>query len=170
MHVNTLEGRVGSGSSSSASATQLISPSPGAALFQKSFNDPKIAEYDALVQTSFGRVLAAAEKIGDQVLLATKGALASEKDILLKINPTLKTIAECLPALTWVVYTRKECGLSLPAVHVEESGPERLCEKVLSCGTDLESHWSGCYIINLRAGGAEKTGITVRTSNCWSSL
>eukprot|EP01018_Ginkgo_biloba_P036546 Gb_25079 [translate_table: standard] len=163
MHVNTLEGRVGSGSSSSASATQLISPSPGAALFQKSFHDPKIVEYDAL---SFGRVLAAAEKIGDQVLLATKGALASEKDILLKINPTLK----CLPALTWVVYTRKECGLSLPAVHVEESGPKRLCEKVLSCWTDLESHWSGCYIINLRAGGAEQTGITVRTSNCWSSL
>eukprot|EP01018_Ginkgo_biloba_P040705 Gb_20560 [translate_table: standard] len=86
MHVNTLEGRVGSGSSSSAFATQLISPSPGAALFHKSFNDPKIAEYDALVQTSFGRVLAAAEKIGDQVLLATKGDLASEKDILLKID------------------------------------------------------------------------------------
>eukprot|EP01018_Ginkgo_biloba_P027178 Gb_00385 [translate_table: standard] len=33
----------------------------------------------------------------------------------------VKTIAECLPALMWVVYIGKECGLILLAVHVEES-------------------------------------------------
>lgn len=33
----------------------------------------------------------------------------------------LKTVAESLTALAWVTYTGKECGLSLPAAHVEES-------------------------------------------------
>jgi adenylyl cyclase-associated protein len=152
--VSTLENKLGSVPSN-------FSPSfsSSAQLSRPSFDDSKILEYDALVQTSFGRVLAAAERIGDQVLALTnllKEALAVEKRVMLHftqckqpsiegltklIQPLselitkanaftegrrsdtyniLKTIAECLPALLWVVYTGKDCGLSLPAVHVEE--------------------------------------------------
>lgn len=33
----------------------------------------------------------------------------------------LKTVAESLTALAWVTYTGKDCGISLPSAHVEES-------------------------------------------------
>lgn len=33
----------------------------------------------------------------------------------------LKTVAESMTALAWVTYTGKDCGMSLPAAHVEES-------------------------------------------------
>lgn len=164
--VSTLENKLGSVPSNfspsiSSSAAHMSRPSSSVSQnMSPSFDDdPKILEYDALVQTSFGRVLAAAEKIGDRVLAPTnllKEALAAEKGVMVSftkckqpniegltklIQPLselitkanaftegrrsdtyniLKTIAECLPAMLWVVYTGKDCGLSLPAVHVEE--------------------------------------------------
>lgn len=163
--VSTMENKLGSVPSNfspsfSSSSAQLSRPSSSVPQnISPLFDDSKILEYDALVQTSFGRVLAAAEKIGDRVLAPTnllREALAVEKSVMLHfseckqpniegltklIQPLselitkanaftegrrsdtynlLKTIAECLPALLWVVYTGKDCGLSLPAVHVEE--------------------------------------------------
>ncbi|XP_020276905.1 cyclase-associated protein 1-like [Asparagus officinalis] len=123
-------------------------------------SDPAVIAFDELAEKSLGRVLSAAEKIGGQVLEATKilqEAFAAERDLLVKakqcqkpdvaglaefLKPLndvivkansltegrrsdafnhLKAAADSLVALAWVAYLGKDCGMSLPIAHVEES-------------------------------------------------
>ncbi|KAM0937939.1 putative cyclase-associated protein CAP/septum formation inhibitor MinC [Dioscorea sansibarensis] len=122
--------------------------------------DPAISAFNELIAKFFGRVSAAAEKIGGKVLEATRileEAFAVEKDLLIKAKlsqkPSLenlaeflkplnevilkanaltegrrtdafnhqKSIADSLTALAWIAYSGKDCGMSLPISHVEES-------------------------------------------------
>ncbi|CAI0377320.1 unnamed protein product [Linum tenue] len=123
-------------------------------------SDPSILAFDDLIRESFGRVSAAAEKIGGQVLEVTKvlgEAFSVERELLVKIKQTkkpdmaglgeflrplnvvitkasamtegrrsdffnhLKSAADSLSALAWIAYTGKDCGMSMPIAHVEES-------------------------------------------------
>ncbi|KAK9113124.1 hypothetical protein Scep_020643 [Stephania cephalantha] len=122
--------------------------------------DPAIAAYDDLMAQFVGRVSAAAEKIGGQVLDATKilaEAFSVQKELLIKAKQSkkpnleglagflkplnevimkanaltegrrsdfynhLKAAADSLTALAWIAYSGKDCGMSLPIAHVEES-------------------------------------------------
>ncbi|KAJ0077469.1 hypothetical protein Patl1_36396 [Pistacia atlantica] len=106
--------------------------------------DPSIVAFDDMMRQYFGRVSTAAEKIGGQVLDATKileEAFTVQKELLMKIKQTqvvmkankmtegrrsdffnhLKTAADSLSALAWIAYTGKDCGMSMPIAHVEES-------------------------------------------------
>lgn len=123
-------------------------------------SDPSIKAYDDLMSQYLGRVSAAAEKIGGQVLDATKiveQAFSAQKELLVKVKQTqkpdlvglaeflkplnevimkanamtegrrsdffnhLKSAADSLTALAWIAYTGKDCGMSMPIAHVEES-------------------------------------------------
>ncbi|KAG6709523.1 hypothetical protein I3842_06G136500 [Carya illinoinensis] len=123
-------------------------------------SDPSIVAFDDLIGQYLGRVLSAAEKIGGQVLEATKilqEAFNVQKELLIKTKQTqkpdvaglaeflkplngvimkankltegrrsdffnhLKSAADSLSALAWIAYTGKECGMSMPIAHVEES-------------------------------------------------
>jgi len=103
--VSTLENKLGSVPSN-------FSPSfsSSAQLSRPSFDDSKILEYDALVQTSFGRVLAAAERIGDQVLALTnllKEALAVEKRVMLHFTqckqPSIEGLTKLIQPLSELI-------------------------------------------------------------------
>lgn len=122
--------------------------------------DPSIVAFDDLVAEYIGRVSAAAEKIGGQVLDVTKvvaEAFDAQKQLLVKVKQTqkpdmaglaeflkplndvivkankmtegrrsdffnhLKTAADSLTALAWIAFTGKDCGMSMPIAHVEES-------------------------------------------------
>ncbi|KAF2305903.1 hypothetical protein GH714_008788 [Hevea brasiliensis] len=122
--------------------------------------DPSIVAFDDLLGQFFGRVSAAAEKIGGQVLEVTKivqEAFRVQKELLVKAKQTqkpdlaelaeflkplnevimkanamtegrrsdffnhLKSAADSLTALAWIAYTGKDCGMSMPIAHVEES-------------------------------------------------
>ncbi|XP_015892687.3 cyclase-associated protein 1 [Ziziphus jujuba] len=122
--------------------------------------DPSIVAFDGMIEQYLGRVSAAAEKIGGQVLEVTKvvqQAFAVQKELLIKVKQTqkpdlaglaeflkplndvimkansltegrrsdffnhLKSAADSLSALAWIAYTGKECGMSMPIAHVEES-------------------------------------------------
>ncbi|CAN0909886.1 Glucan endo-1,3-beta-glucosidase 7, partial [Linum grandiflorum] len=128
--------------------------------FDSLSSDASIQAFDDLIRQSFGRVSAAAEKIGGQVLEVTNvigQALNVEKDLLVRIKQTkkpdmaglgvfmrplnevigeahamtegkrsdffnhFKTAADSLSALVWIAYTGKDCGMSMPIAHVEES-------------------------------------------------
>ncbi|KAB2635672.1 cyclase-associated protein 1 [Pyrus ussuriensis x Pyrus communis] len=134
--------------------------------------DPSILAYEDLIGQYLGRVSAAAEKIGGQVLDITKvlqQAFSAQKDLLIQVKQTqkpdnaglaeflkplneaitkansltegrrsdffnhLKTAADSLSALAWIAYTGKECGMSMPIAHVEESWQmaEFYCNKIL---------------------------------------
>lgn len=119
-----------------------------------------VAAFDSLIESHVGRLLAAADKIGGQVLQGSqllKEAFAVERSIVLATSKCkqpdatelqkllkplgdtlikgtaltdgkrtdaynhLKVIAESLSALTWVAFTGKDCGMSFPVAHVEES-------------------------------------------------
>ncbi|KAF5443958.1 hypothetical protein F2P56_036471 [Juglans regia] len=123
-------------------------------------SDPSIVAFDDLIGQYLGRVSSAAEKIGGQVLEATKilqEAFNVQKELLIKTKQTqkpdvaglaeflkplngvimkanaltegrrsdffnhLKSAADSLSALAWIAYTGKECGMSMPIAHVEES-------------------------------------------------
>ncbi|XP_041015777.1 cyclase-associated protein 1-like [Juglans microcarpa x Juglans regia] len=123
-------------------------------------SDPSIVAFDELIGQYLGRVSSAAEKIGGQVLEATKilqEAFNVQKELLIKTKQTqkpdvaglaeflkplngvimkanaltegrrsdffnhLKSAADSLSALAWIAYTGKECGMSMPIAHVEES-------------------------------------------------
>ncbi|CAN0866776.1 Cyclase-associated protein 1 [Linum grandiflorum] len=137
-----------------------------------SSSDPSILAFDHLIQDSFGKLSAAADKIGGQVLEVTKvlrEAFCVEKELLVKIKQTkkpdmagfaefltplnevitrasamsegrrsdffnhLKAAADSLSALAWIAYTGKDCGMSMPIAHVEESWQmaEFYCNKIL---------------------------------------
>ncbi|XAR72815.1 hypothetical protein NMG60_11019583 [Bertholletia excelsa] len=122
--------------------------------------DSSTVAYDDLISQYVGRVSAAAEKIGGQVLDSTKilaEAFAVQKELLVQLKQTqkpdvaglaeflyplnekimkasamtegrrsdffnhLKTVADSLTALAWIAYTGKDCGMSMPIAHVEES-------------------------------------------------
>ncbi|KAF7142619.1 hypothetical protein RHSIM_Rhsim05G0074500 [Rhododendron simsii] len=122
--------------------------------------DPSIVAFEDLMGEYVGRVSAAAEKIGGQVLDATKvvaEAFAAQKQLLVMVKQTqkpdmaglaeflkplnevivkankmtegrrsdffnhLKTAADSLSALAWIAFTGKDCGMSMPIAHVEES-------------------------------------------------
>uniref|UniRef100_A0A1D1YIX5 Adenylyl cyclase-associated protein n=1 Tax=Anthurium amnicola TaxID=1678845 RepID=A0A1D1YIX5_9ARAE len=122
--------------------------------------DPAIKAFDELRERSLGKLSAAGERIGGQVLDATKvvvEAFSVQKDLLIKAKQSkkpdvaglieflkplnevimkanaltqgrrsdffnhLKTAADSLTALAWVAYSGKDCGMSLPTAHVEES-------------------------------------------------
>ncbi|PKA51365.1 hypothetical protein AXF42_Ash002730 [Apostasia shenzhenica] len=122
--------------------------------------DPSIDAFDGLVGNFLKKLVAAAEKIGGQVLEATKileQAFAVEKELLVKAKQTqkpsledlalflkplnelivkahamtegrrsdffnhVKALADSLTALAWIAYLGKDCGISLPITHVEES-------------------------------------------------
>ncbi|CAN1324414.1 Cyclase-associated protein 1 [Linum perenne] len=58
-----------------------------------SSSDPSILAFDDLIRESFGKLSAAAEKIGGQVLQVTKllgEAFSVEKELLIKIKQTKK--------------------------------------------------------------------------------
>eukprot|EP00250_Pteridium_aquilinum_P002137 c12340_g1_i1 orf=342-1844(-) len=122
--------------------------------------DASVAAFDSLIESHVGRVLAAADKIGGQILTGSqllKDVFSVERAIILAISKCkqpdatelqkllkplgdaitkasaltdgkrtdsfnhLKVVAESLSALTWVAFTGKDCGMSFPATHVEES-------------------------------------------------
>ncbi|XP_031131570.1 cyclase-associated protein 1 [Ipomoea triloba] len=123
-------------------------------------SDPSIVAFEDLISQCVGRLLSAAEKIGGQVLDATKvvkDAFSAQKELLIKIKGTqkpdmkglseflkplnevimrgssltegrrsdffnhLKAATDSLTALAWIAYTGKDCGMSMPIAHVEES-------------------------------------------------
>ncbi|XP_052186670.1 cyclase-associated protein 1-like [Diospyros lotus] len=122
--------------------------------------DLSIVAFDDLVAQRLGRVLAAAEKVGGQVLDVTKvlaDAFSAQRELLITVKRTqkpdiaglaeflkplnevilkansmtegrrsdffnhLKAASESLAALAWIAYTGKNCGMSMPIAHVEES-------------------------------------------------
>ncbi|CAK9315882.1 unnamed protein product [Citrullus colocynthis] len=123
-------------------------------------SEPPILAFEDLMRNYVRKVSDAAEKIGGQVLEATRiveEAFSVEKDLLVEVKQTqkpdlaglagflkplnevilkantlttgrrseffnhLKTVADALSALAWIAYTGKECGMSMPIAHVEES-------------------------------------------------
>ncbi|KAG7035090.1 Cyclase-associated protein 1 [Cucurbita argyrosperma subsp. argyrosperma] len=111
-------------------------------------SDPSILGFDDLMGQYFARVYSAAEKIGGQVLTVTeilKEAFSVQRELLVKIKQTqplnevimkanaltegrrsdffnhLKAAADSLSALAWIAFTGKDCGMSMPIAHVEES-------------------------------------------------
>ncbi|KAJ9152692.1 hypothetical protein P3X46_026228 [Hevea brasiliensis] len=123
-------------------------------------SDPSIIAFDDLLEQFFGRVSAAAEKIGGQVLEVTNivhEAFSVQKELLVKAKKTqkpdlaglaeflkplnevitkanamtegkrsdffnhLKSAADSLTAMAWIAYTGKDCGMSMPIAHVEDS-------------------------------------------------
>ncbi|KAH9603700.1 hypothetical protein KSS87_007451 [Heliosperma pusillum] len=123
-------------------------------------SDPAIAALDDLIASGVGRVLAAAEKIGEKVLDSSnvlKEAFSVLRDLLVKVKFTQKpdnkglaeflkplnevimkasaltegkrsdffnhqkSVADSLSALAWIAFTGKDCGMSMPIAHVEES-------------------------------------------------
>eukprot|EP00897_Mesotaenium_endlicherianum_P004116 jgi/Mesen1/3732/ME000203S02821 len=119
-----------------------------------------VTSYQELLDVNLLKLRNAADKVGGQVLDATKileSAFKAElrvvqaiaqckkpglEDMQKLVQPVgeamgkasaltegrrtdsyvhLKSVAEGLLALTWVLYTGKDCGMSLPAAHVEES-------------------------------------------------
>ncbi|XP_078442324.1 cyclase associated protein 1 [Wolffia australiana] len=122
--------------------------------------DPAIKALDELRENSLGKFLAAAEKIGGQVLESSKlveqafsvlrNLLVEAKqrkkpdtaelieflkplnEVIMKANALtegkrsevfnhVKSAADSLSALAWIAYSGKDCGMSLPTAHVEES-------------------------------------------------
>ncbi|MED6179675.1 F-actin-capping protein subunit alpha [Stylosanthes scabra] len=102
--------------------------------------DPSIVAYDDLMNQYLARVSAAADKIGGQVLEVTKKPdLAGLAEFLKPLNEVimkatamtegrrsdffnhLKAAADSLSALAWIAFTGKDCGMSMPIAHVEES-------------------------------------------------
>ncbi|CAM8928161.1 unnamed protein product [Rhodiola kirilowii] len=123
-------------------------------------SDPAIRAFEDMKSECVGRVLAAAEKIGGDVLEVSKiveEAFSVQKELLLAIKKCqkpnmeglgeflkplnevimkagsmaegkpsdffnhLKSAADSLSALAWIAYTGKDCGMSLPIAHVEDS-------------------------------------------------
>ncbi|KAI3922340.1 hypothetical protein MKX01_006029 [Papaver californicum] len=134
--------------------------------------DPSISAYQDLIDQFVGRILSSAEKIGGNVLEATKvleEAFGVQKELLIKVKQCqkpdlealaeflkplnqvimkanaltegkrpdnfnhLKAAADSLTALAWIAYSGKDCGMSLPITHVEESWnmAEFYCNKIL---------------------------------------
>ncbi|KAK4759818.1 hypothetical protein SAY87_022949 [Trapa incisa] len=122
--------------------------------------DPAILAFGDLISQHVVRVSSAAEKIGGQVLDATKilsEAFYAQKELVVRIKQTqkpdihglahflsplnevitkanamtegrrsdyfnhLKSVADSLTALAWIAFTGKDCGMSMPIAHVEES-------------------------------------------------
>eukprot|EP00252_Welwitschia_mirabilis_P011087 TRINITY_DN24922_c0_g1_i1.p1 TRINITY_DN24922_c0_g1~~TRINITY_DN24922_c0_g1_i1.p1 ORF type:complete len:484 (+),score=108.89 TRINITY_DN24922_c0_g1_i1:371-1822(+) len=146
--------RSGGGASGIASSERDIKIGGSATL------DPSVSAYDDLVNNSVNKFIDAANKIGGQVLDASRllqDAFSFQRELISKFKTCktpqvedfskmlqplneiitkanaltegkrtpsfnhLKTVAESLPALVWVAYSGKGCGLSLPAGHVEET-------------------------------------------------
>ncbi|KAG7010934.1 Cyclase-associated protein 1 [Cucurbita argyrosperma subsp. argyrosperma] len=123
-------------------------------------SDPSVLAFDDFMGQYVARVSNAAEKIGGQVLEATKilsEAFSVQRELLVKVKQTqkpdlaglaeflkplnevinkanaltegrrsnffnhLKTAADSLSALAWIAFTGKDCGMSMPIAHVEES-------------------------------------------------
>ncbi|KAG8661338.1 hypothetical protein MANES_02G225801v8 [Manihot esculenta] len=100
--------------------------------------DPSIVAFDDLLGQFFGRVLAADEKIGGQVLEVTKvaqEAFSVQKELLIKAKQTQKLdftgLAEFLKpfeiccgrsnSFSMDCLYRERFGMSMPIAHVEES-------------------------------------------------
>ncbi|EEC76093.1 hypothetical protein OsI_13337 [Oryza sativa Indica Group] len=134
--VARLEAAVASGASLSAAPRDLGDGLDAAA----AASDPAIVAYDEFVAGAVGRLTAAAEKIGGKVLDATKvlaEAFAVSKDRLVQAKQLqqlrctegrrpdyfnhIKSVADSLTALAWVGFLGKDCGMSFPTAHVEES-------------------------------------------------
>lgn len=131
-----------------------------------------VTAFDELLDSAVARVRELAEKIGGQVLEASKileGAFRAERVVVVALSQCqkpsmdalsklvapvgeqlgkasaltegkrtdaynqLKAVAESLAALTWVVYSGKDCGMSVPPAHVDESwqAAEFFANKVL---------------------------------------
>ncbi|KAL9685085.1 hypothetical protein QQ045_022532 [Rhodiola kirilowii] len=100
-------------------------------------SDPAIRAFEDMKSECVGRVLAAAEKIGGDVLekpnmeglgeflkplnevIMKAGAMAEGKRS--DFFNHLKSATDSLSALAWIAYTGKDCGVSLPIAHVEDS-------------------------------------------------
>ncbi|KAK6121445.1 hypothetical protein DH2020_044821 [Rehmannia glutinosa] len=86
--------------------------------------DPSIVAFDDLIYQYVNRVMSAAEKIGGQVLDVSKiieEAFNVRRNFLLKSSKLRFAGADSLAALAWIAYTGKDCGMSMPIAHVEES-------------------------------------------------
>uniref|UniRef100_A0A7N0ZRQ3 Adenylyl cyclase-associated protein n=1 Tax=Kalanchoe fedtschenkoi TaxID=63787 RepID=A0A7N0ZRQ3_KALFE len=123
-------------------------------------SDPAIRAFEDMKSECVGRVLAAAEKIGGEVLAVSEiveEAFSVQKELLAQIKQCqkpdlarlgeflkplnevimkagamtegkrsdffnhLKSAADSLSALAWIAYAGKDCGMSLPIAHVEDS-------------------------------------------------
>ncbi|GFP97317.1 cyclase-associated protein 1 [Phtheirospermum japonicum] len=84
---------------------------------------PSIVAFDDLISQYVNRVTSVAEIIGGQVLDVSKiieEAFNVQKKLLVKIKQT-QAVSDSLAALAWIAYTGKDCGMSMPIAHVEES-------------------------------------------------
>ncbi|KAL7246709.1 hypothetical protein ACSBR2_001756 [Camellia fascicularis] len=143
-----------------SAVARLESLRPGGSAESGGALDPTVVAFDDLMAEYVGKVSAAAEKIGGQVLDVTKvvaKAFCAQRELLVKVKLTqkpdnaglaaflkplnevimkanemtegrpsdffnhLKTAANSLTALAWIAYTGKDCGMSMPIAHVEES-------------------------------------------------
>lgn len=158
--VQRLEAAVARLESVQGHATATSSSSRDLAASSSDSVDACVAAFDSLIDSHVGHVLAAADKIGGQILHGSqllKEVFSVERSIILAISKCkqpdatelqkllkplgdilskgsaltdgkrtdaynhLKVIVESLSALTWVAFTGKDCGMSFPAAHVEES-------------------------------------------------
>lgn len=154
--IQRLESAVARLEALSTGSRPRVSPESG----EDAVTDPSILAFDDLMGQYFARVSSAAEKIGGQVLDATKilkEAFSVQKELLIKVKQTqkpdlaglaeflkplnevimkanaltegrrsdffnhLKAAADSLSALAWIAFTGKDCGMSMPIAHVEES-------------------------------------------------
>ncbi|KAJ6310663.1 hypothetical protein OIU76_015394 [Salix suchowensis] len=107
--------------------------------------DPSIVAFDDFIGTCFGReLLIKIKQTRKPDLAGLAEFLKPMNEVVMKANAMtegrrsdffnhLKAAADSLAALFWIAYTGKECGMSMPIAHVEESWQmaEFYCNKIL---------------------------------------